>query len=319
MLFPFVQLEFTHGIGPSPGRYVVGPLGAAPASSLDSPDAITGVSMPVAGADVLVIGVVGTAASQPGRLRLRRGARDVVPEEPPREVQLLRATVIGGTAPFAERAAAAAFLARMRESEIDCAGQVSAALAVLNRAIEAHRAAAFDPYAIEVTHDDASAVRIGYGTGEQVARGAWTEAIAPPPARLARPKRYERLRPEQVMSEILAGQRGALEGEELLLRASLDVEHGRPRAAAVGLQAGIELASAELSAGVAKEALRKVAGPAAALARAARSGALDTVQRAELERLLTAAELALGDWRAHEPAAAPAGARTSEIAEAGSP
>jgi hypothetical protein len=207
----------------------------------------------------------------------------------------------------------------MRESEIDCAGQVSAAVAVLNRAIEAHRAAAFDPYAIEVTHDDAGAVRIGYGTGEQVARGAWTEAIAPPPARLARPKRYERLRPGQVMSEILAGQRGALEGEELLLRASLDVEHGRPRAAAVGLQAGIELASAELSAGVAKEALRKVAGPAAALARAARSGALDTVQRAELERLLTAAELALGDWRAQEPAATPAGARTSEIAEAGSP
>src|SRR5439155_13252905 len=108
--------EFTHGIGPSPGRYVVGPLGAAPASSLDSPDAITGVSMPVAGADVLVIGVVGTAASQPGWRRLRRGARDVVPEEPPREVQLLRATVIGGTAPFAERVAAAAFLARMRES-----------------------------------------------------------------------------------------------------------------------------------------------------------------------------------------------------------
>jgi hypothetical protein len=297
MLFAFAQLEFTHGIGPPPGRYVVGLPGAPAVTATGPSDIVTGVSLALGAADVLVISLVGAPAPSPGRLRRRR-ARAAGSDEPRREVPLLLATFVRASAPICDPAAATAFIQRVRESAVEGDLEVAAALAVVNRALAAHRAAAHDPYARDVTRDDAREARIGYGHPEQVARGAWTEAITLPAARSAPVKRVERLRPVEVMAEILAGQRDLLEGDELLLRASLDLEHGRLRAAAVGLHAGIELLCAELSGAAEMRDLHDVAGRTAALARAARCGPLDAAAGTELGRLLAAAGRVPEAWRA---------------------
>ena len=47
-----------------------------------------------------------------------------------------------------------------------------------------HRSAAADPRVPVPARERALAVRVGYGAGEQVADGRWSDAVAlPPPAR----------------------------------------------------------------------------------------------------------------------------------------
>jgi hypothetical protein len=297
MLFAFTQLEFTHSIGPPPGRYIVGGHdGQLPIAS-GAVDFATGAALNAGAADVLVITVAGAPAADPGPLRRRR-VRSAGPDQSRAEVPLLLTTFVRATAPLHDAASAVAFLERVRESPAEGDRQADAAIAVVNRALAAHRAAAHDPYARDVTRDDAREARIGYGLPEQIVRGSWTEAVTLLAARRARVKRVERLRPLELMAEILAGQRDLLEGDELLLRASLDLEHGRFRAAAVGLHAGIELLCAELSGAAERRELHNVACRTAVLARAARSGPLDATAEAELGRLLTAAGRVPEAWRA---------------------
>ena len=106
---------------------------------------------------------------------------------------------------------------------------VAAALAVLNRALHAHRIAAADPYAGEVALRHALVTRVGYGTGEQVADGGWTAARELPPER-ARIARESALRPQERFAALLSGRDAALACELLALRARLDLEHApRPR------------------------------------------------------------------------------------------
>jgi hypothetical protein len=77
--------------------------------------------------------------------------------------------------------------------------------------------------------------------------GKWSRAftvVPPPPQRFSR---QVRLMPAQGTASILAGQGEVLESEVLLLRAQLDLEQGRVRAAAVGLDSAFELLLSELA------------------------------------------------------------------------
>ena len=115
---------------------------------------------------------------------------------------------------------------------------VDDALRELNAVLRAHRAAAADPYVREVGRSIANAVRVGYGSGDQVADGRFSDAYELPATPLrARPA--EAMAPLERLAAVLNGSEQIGVAEELVLRARLDVEAGRLREAA--LQARIAL------------------------------------------------------------------------------
>ena len=122
---------------------------------------------------------------------------------------------------------------------------VAAAARELNFVLRAHRAAAADPYPRDVGSEHALVIRLGYGDGDQVADGRYTRAIElprEPPKR----KRGETLAPQERLAAILGGRATLLAGEELLLRAQLDVDAGRMREAALQARIALEALLGEL-------------------------------------------------------------------------
>jgi hypothetical protein len=214
--------------------------------------------------------------------RSRLGGRRPRPAEPgPAPVEVTRATVIAA-APLDDREHAEAWLARALER---AAATAADALAVLNRALHARRIAAADPYAAEVAPRHALVTRIGYGTGEEVAEGAWTAARELPPE-TARVRREAALRPQERFAALLAARDVALACELLALRARLDLDHGRDREGALQLEAALAAAVSELEGWreldgmqARLDELRGLLDGARAAADAARAGALDEAMR----------------------------------------
>jgi hypothetical protein len=218
-LFRFVQIEVPWALGPDDGRYVVRRHAG------EQPE------------HVLVVATLGA----PQR-RLMRGKHPtaVGPEPGPTPVVTGRATVIPAT-PLEDETAAAAWL-----KDADAEAEVAEALVVLNHALHAHRIAAADPYGHEVARPDTLVVRVGYGAGEQVAEGRWTEALELPVPRGPRAKRTAALRPQERLAALLGGRDAALACEALILRCRADLDAGREREAALQLRAAIDAALAEL-------------------------------------------------------------------------
>jgi hypothetical protein len=131
-------------------------------------------------------------------------------------------------------------MARWRTDEASVEPLVHEALVVLNRAVRAYRAAAADPYVVEVTRADARAVRIGHG-GAGLVRGDWDDALVLPAPQVSRLGRADQLRPTEIVAAVLAGRAPILDGEDVLLRAVLDIEQGRPDVAAGQLELAVEL------------------------------------------------------------------------------
>jgi hypothetical protein len=220
-LFRFVQLEVPWPLGPADGRYVVrGHAGEA--------------------ADhVLVLATLGA----PQRRLLARGReRAAEPVPPPTPVSTGRATVIPA-APLEGHEAAREWLERAdREAEL------AAALAVLERALHSHRVAAADPGVRSVGRAAALVARLGFGEGEEVAEGRWTEAVELAAPRPGRQRGEAALRPQERLAALLGGRDAALACEALVLRARADLDAGRPREAALQLRVALEAALAELAA-----------------------------------------------------------------------
>jgi hypothetical protein len=189
--------------------------------------------------------VLATLGTRPARRFARRRTREVEPEPSPSPVAIARATVIDAGEPFGDAAAAQAWLAGVGDGAQEQAGD---ALAVLNAVLRAHRAAAADAYARDVGAEQALAVRLGYGAGEQVADGRWAEALEVD-LRPRRPRRLAALRPQERLAALLSGRDQALACEELVLRARVDLDEGRPREAALQVRVALEAALAELEPG----------------------------------------------------------------------
>ena len=303
LYFLFVQFEFTHAVGPHAGRYVVQPAdGAAlPPERLTAIEArnrdVAGVSHDIGATDVLVVGVVSAPiASMP---RLRRRAKPAQSGAEPAEVPLSLVTFIRGTEPIADKRAAAGVLETIRRSEDQQNAWVDEGLAVLNMAIRAHRTGAYDPYATEVTRRDARRIRIGYGTTDDVQNGLWTEALEPPPPPGRRAKRVERLRPSEAVAAVLSGRTAVLESEDLLLRALIDLDNNRTRAAAHQVGAALRLLPGELGPEIWASAPEGVAmaARAAELEQLAAGRELTDVEVGELEEILDAVDAALDSRR----------------------
>jgi hypothetical protein len=229
--------------------------------------------------------------------RLLRGRRpsEAPPQPEPAPVTTARATVID-TAEVGDDEAAAWLSS-------GAAGAAEEALELLTRAVHAHRLAAADPGVPPLSLEWALVVRVGYGSGEQVAEGGWTEALELPLPRgsRVRRRRVAALRPQERLAALLTGRDEALACELLVLRAREDLDAGRWREAALQVRVALEAALAELerSPGGAADMARRVGelrdqrGPVGTAANAALQGELDDAAREAVQHALGRLEAAL--------------------------
>lgn len=260
-LFRFSQFEFPWPLGPPDGRYLLRAEGASPES---------------APAHVLVLATLG--APERRRLASRRN-RQAQPEPEPTPVATGRATVIVVSEPLQGGDAARRWLERAGEDEL------LADLAVLNRALHAFRLVTADPYLHPVRRQQALVARIGWGAGDQVAEGLWSDARELV-AVVGRERRAKVLHPQARLAAVMNGRERALACEELTLRARLDLDHGRDREAAlqllVALDAGLAELPADPVAAVLAERMAELRGQrdlVTAAAQAALAGPLSADQR----------------------------------------
>lgn len=276
-LFRFVQVEYPWPLGPPDGRYLVrdpeNPDGSEPA------------------AHVLVLATLG--APQRRALARMRSRRRADPEPPPAAVATGRATVVDVGRPFQDHAEAKRWLAEAREPELE------AGLVVLNRALHAFRLISTDPHLHPVGGRQALVARLGFGYGEQVADGQWTEARELIPIR-RRQSRVKALQPQARLAAVLGGRESVLVTEELALRARVDLEQGRDREAALQVLVALDAALAELQvdplADALAERVAELRAQREAIARAAQSalaGRLTAPDAEAVEKTLGLIEAAL--------------------------
>jgi len=273
--FRFVQLELPWELGPPEGRYVLRGHAGEPEH-------------------VLVLGVTGGRRPRPrralGGVRFPRAA----PSPEPPTVAVTRATLVDA-APMADHDAAQAWLAAA-----DLQAEAQRAVAVLNTVLHAHRIVRADPFVREIALDQALVVRVGIGSGEQVADGQWADARVVPPAPGRRERRAGALRPQERLAALMSGRDVVLAAEELTLRARLDLDRGRTREAALQVRVALEAALAELQAWAHRtdlaqrlDELRDLRGGVGAAANRALEGGLDPGQIADVEHAVARLEAAL--------------------------
>jgi hypothetical protein len=235
--------------------------------------------------------VLETVGAEPRRRRLRRraGSRRAPAATPLATVPVTVATLIGAS-PLGGEDVAEHWLERA-----DLTAEVHAAVAVLNTVLHAERLVRADPFVREIAAEQALAIRVGYGQGEEVA-----DARALPPEATAPGKRAHALRPQERFAALLAGRDVALAAEELTLRARLDLDRGRTREAALQLRVALEAALAELQAwshhaemATRLDELRAERATVGAIANRALEGGLDAIQIEDLARVLRRLEAAL--------------------------
>jgi hypothetical protein len=273
-VFRFVQVELPWQLGPPDGRYLVRSDDAAAAAP----------------SHVLVFATL--EAAQRRGLAGRRRARDAEPGPQPAAVATGRATVIDVGEPLDEPRARA-WLSDAGEDEL------RAGLAVLNRALHAFRVVTADPYLQPVGRAQTIVARVGFGAGEEVADGLWSEAKELTMAE-GRRRRSRILAPQARLAAVLGARQPTLACEELALRTRLDLDHGRPREAALQLMVALDAALAELAAdahaGELAERLSELRAqrePVAAAAQAALSGPLSAAQTRAVEFTLGRVQAAL--------------------------
>jgi hypothetical protein len=221
--FRFVQMDVPGRIGIDDGRYLL----RATDERAET---------------VIVVQTLGAQAAGRSRRRRRR-PRPADPPELPAEVPVTRFTVI----PAEERAAndAAGELDALAGDPEAAEEAVLTGLRSANRLVRAHRIATQDPYGHEIGRSAPLAVRVGFGTGGELADGQWTRALdIPPPER--RRRRADALRPQERLAELLAGREEIEACETLVLRARADLDQGRLREAGLQLLPGVDALLAEL-------------------------------------------------------------------------
>lgn len=239
---------------------------------------------------MLVLATIGAA---PRRGRLSRRRRAAPPEPDPTPVATGRATVISVASPLADEAAARRWLADAGEE------QLAADLQVLNQALHAHRLISFDPHLPEAGRSQLLVARVGYGAGEEVAEGRWSQAreLLPPPAPRGRGKL---LAPQARLAAVLGQRDQVLACEALTLRAQADVQAGRWREAALQVLVALDATLAELGADPLTaslterlEELSDLREPVAEAAQAALAGELSAAQHEAVELTLGRIEAAI--------------------------
>ena len=167
--------------------------------------------------------------------RVASGAAEPVP--------MTRVTVTGES--FDDEASGSAWLRQRVADRERGALEIRDAARIVNRALSAVRAEARDPLVQDIGVTKALAIRLGHGTGDELAEGRWTEARQLPEARRGR---LDEVDPQSRVAAVLAGRDQVHPAETLIQRVRLDVQQGRDAEARYGLQA-------------ARAALREEPGP----------------------------------------------------------
>jgi hypothetical protein len=223
-----VQFDFPGTLAVADGRYLARDAGGR------------------GGERVLVVETLG--APRPPSKRRRR-PRPIEAGGPIAQLPLARATAVRAFEPFHRERDAIDWLDRATEAEDAIEGLVTEGIDLLNRALHAHTTSSADPHGHELRPERAVAVRIGYGSGEEMAAGRFVAARevdvwAATASR--RRRRAESLRPQERTAAVLAGRERIDACETLLLRARADLDAGRGREAALQLRVGLEALLAEL-------------------------------------------------------------------------
>jgi len=225
-LFGFVQFEFAGTLAVADGRYVLRDGGSE---------------------RVLVLATSGAPA--PPRRRRRRRSREAEAGARPATLPLTRATIVRASEPLHGEEEASSWLQEALADEGIVDALVGEGLGLLNRALHAHAVASGDPHVQALTPRQAVAVRLGYGSGEEVADGEFSAAQkvdTEAGAATRRQQRAEELRPQERLAAVLGGRERLDACETLLLRARADLDAGRHREAALQLRVGLEALLAEL-------------------------------------------------------------------------
>jgi hypothetical protein len=222
-----VQFDFAGTLAVADGRYLArhGPAQAAQS--------------------VLVIETLGAPRAPSKR---RRGSRIAAGASAPPTLPLARVTAVRAFAPFQGEDHAISWLKEALEDDERLDALVDEGIELLNRALHAHAVASADPHGDQLHPERAVAVRIGYGTGEEVAAGRFSAAreIDLRSTRASRRKRRsDSLRPQERVAAVLAARERLDVGETLLLRARADLNARRFREAALQLRVGVEALLAE--------------------------------------------------------------------------
>jgi hypothetical protein len=229
-LFRFTQVELPWRLGPPDGRYLLRAHGISDQAATH----------------VIVFATLG--APERRRLAARRRSQPAAASPEPMPVSTGRATVIDVGAPLDGPEAGRAWLEDAGEPDLQ------AGLGILNQALHGFRVVTADPYLNPVGRHQALVARLGYGDGDQVADGLWTDAREIP-AQERRQRRRRVLEPQSRLAAVLGARAPVLACEELVLRARLDLDHGRDREAALQLLVALDAALAELPADPAASAL----------------------------------------------------------------
>lgn len=220
-LIPFVQLDLPGRLGIADGRYL---------AAADD------------GQAVLVVLTLGAPA--PTRHPLRRPKPRPASDPEPAEVPVTRLTAVG-PGRLDGQAAARSWLAEVAADDQRVDAELRSALELINRALHAQRTGSGDPHIPDASAQHALAVRIGWGTGNQVADSAWTDAVEiPPEAR--RVRRLDQIRPQERIAAVLGRGERVDACEAMLLRARADLDAGRLREGALQLRVGLEALLAEV-------------------------------------------------------------------------
>jgi hypothetical protein len=146
--------------------------------------------------------------------------------------------------PLGDEAAANSWLETRRRDQDALETSIHAALELVNAAIHAHRAAVADPTIPDVGAEAALTVRVGFGEGDALADGRYSEAVEVPSSERRR-RRSDALRPTERVAGVLAGRESVATCELLLLRARADVDADRNREAALEIRTAVAALLAE--------------------------------------------------------------------------
>jgi hypothetical protein len=198
------------------------------------------------GERVLVFETVG--APRPPRRRRQRPKR-AEPGAEPAPLPLTRVTAVRAHEPFESGGEAERWLEETLAGEVGGDVAIADAIALLNRMLHAHAVASADPLGSELRVERAAVVRIGHGSGKEVAAGRFTaahEVDVGGSGRSQRRRRDEELRPQERLAAVIGGRESLDACETLILRARADLDAGRRREAALQLRVGLEAMLVEL-------------------------------------------------------------------------
>lgn len=220
-----MQFELPGELGVPDGRYLVRDSG---------------------GERVLVIETV--AAPAPPRRRRRRPKKVGAVAEPS-PLPLSRVTVVRAQEPFDSGEDAERWLEETTADRAAGDSAIADAMALLNRTLHAQAVASADPLGAELRAAQAATVRIGHGSGREVAAGRFSaarEVDVRASDRSRRRQREEDLRPQERLAAVIGGRESLDACETLILRARADLDAGRRREAALQLRVGLEALLVEL-------------------------------------------------------------------------